>query len=587
MVTLVFIGFVGGLVTGISPCILPVLPVIFAVGAASGLPDVPGAGGDSVDPRPREAGADARPAGWRRRRRPLAVIGGLVLSFSVFTLTGSWLLSLLGLPQDALRWIGLVVLGIVGLGLVVPTVGDALERPFAKLASGHGPSQGGGFVLGLSLGLVFVPCAGPVLAAITVVSADHRYGFGALVLTAAFAVGIAVPLLVFALLGQRMAGRMHLVRSRAAAARKAVGAVLIVTALAIGLNLTDGLQRALPGYTDTLQSQLEANAAAKQALGGVTGISTGGALASCTDASPTLQRCGRAPGIAGISRWLDTPGGRPLSLTGLRGRVVLVDFWTYSCINCQRTLPHLESWNRAYAGDGLTIIGVHTPEFAFEHVVSNVSEAARQFGVSYPIAIDNRYTTWNAYQNSYWPAEYLIDASGQVRHADFGEGQYAQTEAFIRQLLLASHPGTGLPRPTEVADTTPTEVTTPESYLGYQHLQNLVGETVEEDRMSGYRFPSAIPLDGYAYDGQWLIGSESSTAGPGAMLTLEFQARDVYLVAGGTGTIQVSVAGRPTRTVLISGEPKLYQLVGSASAQQARLSLDVSPGVQAYDFTFG
>jgi cytochrome c biogenesis protein CcdA/thiol-disulfide isomerase/thioredoxin len=587
VVTLVFIGLVGGLVTGISPCILPVLPVIFAAGAASGLPDAPAVGGDTVEPQSGEAGSAPRSAEWRRRRRPLAVIGGLVLSFSVFTLTGSWLLSLLGLPQDALRWIGLVVLGVVGLGLVVPTVGEALERPFARLAAGHRPSQGGGFVLGLSLGLVFVPCAGPVLAAITVVSANHRYGFGALVLTAAFAVGIAVPLLVFALLGQRLAGRMHLVRARAAAARKAVGAVLILTALVIGLNLTDGLQRALPGYTNTLQSQLEANAAAKQALGGVTGVSTGGALASCTDASPTLQRCGTAPGIAGISRWLNTPGGRPLSLTGLRGRVVLVDFWTYSCINCQRTLPHLESWNRAYAGDGLTIIGVHTPEFAFEHVASNVSEAARQLGVSYPIAIDNQYTTWNAYQNSYWPAEYLIDASGHVRHADFGEGQYARTEAFIRQLLVASHPGTRLPRPTEVADTTPSEVTTPESYLGYQHLQNLVGETVEEDRMSAYRSPSAIPLDGYAYDGQWLIGSESSTAGPGAMLTLDFQARDVYLVAGGTGTIQVSVDGRPTRAVVISGEPKLYQLVGSSSAQQGRLSLEVSPGVQAYDFTFG
>ncbi|HUY65854.1 MAG TPA: cytochrome c biogenesis protein DipZ [Acidimicrobiales bacterium] len=588
MITLVFIGFVGGLVTGISPCILPVLPVIFATGAASGLPPAAGgAGGDTVELQPGEAG-DARSAEeWRRRRRLLAVIGGLVLSFSVFTLIGSWLLSLLGLPQDALRWIGLVVLGVVGLGLVVPTVGDTLERPFARLASGRRPSEGGGLVLGLSLGLVFVPCAGPVLAAITVVSANHRYGFGALLLTAAFAVGIAVPLLAFALLGQRLAGRMHLVRSRAAAVRKAVGAVLIITALAIGLNLTDGLQRALPGYTNTLQSQLEANAGAKEALGGVTGNRTGGALASCTDASPTLQRCGTAPGIAGISRWLNTPGGRPLTLTGLRGRVVLVDFWTYSCINCQRTLPHLESWNRSYAGDGLTIIGVHTPEFAFEHVVSNVSEAARQLGVLYPIAIDNQYTTWNAYQNSYWPAEYLIDASGQVRHADFGEGSYGQTETFIRQLLVASHPGEGLPRPTDVADTTPTEQTTPESYLGYQHVQNLVGETVQEDRMSAYRSPSAIPLDGYAYDGQWQIGSESSTAGQGAALTLEFQARNVYLVAGGTGTIGVSVDGRPTRAVTIGGEPKLYQLVGASSALQARLSLEVSPGVQAYDFTFG
>ncbi len=475
----------------------------------------------------------------------------------------------------------------VGLGLIVPVIGDALERPFAKMVGGRVHSGGGGFVLGLSLGLVFVPCAGPVLAAITVVSANHRFGFGALLLTAAFAVGIVVPLLMFALLGQRLAGRMHLVRSQAAAVRKVIGAVLILTALAIGLNLTDGLQRALPGYTNTLQNQIETNASARQALGSVTGNNVGGALASCVDASPTLQQCGTAPRISGISQWLNTPGAKPLSISGLRGKVVLIDFWTYSCINCQRTLPHLESWNRSYAKDGLTIVGVHTPEFAFEHVVSNVSQAAEQLGVTYPIAIDNQYTTWNAYQNSYWPAEYLVDATGHVRHVDFGEGQYSQTETFIRQLLVSANPKVVLPKATDVADTTPTEPTTPESYLGYQHLENLVGETVQENRMAMYQAPSVIPQDEYAYGGQWSIGSESSTAGPGATLSFNFQAKDVYLVLGGTGRIRVSVDGMQTRTVVISGEPKLYQLVGSPSLQQALLSLGVSPGVQAYDFTFG
>jgi cytochrome c biogenesis protein CcdA/thiol-disulfide isomerase/thioredoxin len=636
VITLILIGLLGGLVTGISPCILPVLPVIFAVGAASGIPQEtqegrgPHAGamqpagvgsgeGDPVgvgalprragvaadgtiagDDVPRSSGtvSDSAPDGGAGgvaekrsvdpgHRRPLAVVGGLVLSFSVFTLIGSWLLSQLGLPLDALRWIGLIVLGVVGLGLVVPAVGEVLERPFAKVARGGQHTDGGGFVLGLSLGLVFVPCAGPVLAAITVVSANHRFGFSAIVLTAAFAVGIAVPLLLFALLGQRLAGRMHLVRSSAAVARQVVGALLILTALAIGLNLTDGLQRALPGYTNTLQTKIEANASAKQALGSVTGANAGGALASCSDASPTLQQCGTAPRIAGISRWLNTPAGAPLSLTGLRGKVVLVDFWTYSCINCQRTLPHLEAWNRSYAKDGLTIIGVHTPEFAFEHVVSNVAQAARQLGVGYPIAIDNQYTTWTAYENNYWPAEYLIDGSGHVRHIDFGEGQYSQTEAFIRQLLVAADPKVVLPKATDVANTTPTQPTTPESYLGYQHLNNLAGETVQENRMSAYQAPSAIPQNEYAYNGQWSIGAESSTAGQGATLDLNFQAKDVYLVLGGTGTIRVSVNGRQTRTMAISGEPKLYQLAGSTLSQQAGLSLAVSPGLQAYDFTFG
>ena len=637
MVVLLLIGFLGGLVTGISPCVLPVLPVIFAVGATSGLRVDTEAAGEGQDAYPRAAAvpvdvavgvgsrgsalpsredgasvptvgpagpdtrvadadsieapsisdAEARLAELRRRSRPIAVVGGLVLSFSVFTLTGSWLLSILGLPQDALRWIGLIVLGALGLGLIVPAIGEALEVPFARLGRGHQHTEGGGFVLGLSLGLVFVPCAGPVLAAITVVGAEHRFGLSALVLTVAFAMGVAVPLLVFALLGQRLAGHMQLVRTQAAVARRVAGVILLLTALSIGFNLTAGLQRALPGYTDALQKGIEANAGARQALGGVTGNGSGGVLANCTDGSPVLQQCGTAPPISGITQWLNTPDGRSLSIAGLRGRVVLVDFWTYSCINCQRSLPHVEAWNRAYAADGLTVIGVHTPEFAFEHVVSNVAVAARQLGVLYPVAIDNQYATWTAYENSYWPAEYLIDASGRVRHVDFGEGQYQQTESFIRQLLVAADPKVVLPRATDVADTMPTEQTTPESYLGYQHPQNLAGQTVQEDRMSTYQAPASIPQDEYAYNGEWSIGSESATAGQGAMLSLRYQARDVYLVLGGSGTIKVSVDGVQTRAIVVGGVPRLYQLVGSDSYQQRLLSLAVSPGVQAYDFTFG
>ncbi len=300
-------------------------------------------------------------------------------------------------------------------------------------------------MLGLSLGLVFVPCAGPVLTAIAVVGAKHRFDLSSVLLTAAFALGVAVPLLIFAVLGQRLAERMAAVRTHAATARRVIGAVLVVTALVVGLNLTDGLQRAVPGYTNALQSHIEGNVSARQALGRVTGNVASGDLATCTPASPVLQQCGPAPALAGISHWLNTPGDRPLTLAGLKGRVVLVDFWTYSCINCQRTLPHLEAWNRAYARDGLTIIGVHTPEFAFEHVTSNVAQAARQLGVQYPVAQDNDYATWNAYENNYWPAEYLIDATGTIRHVDFGEGEYGQTESFIRQLLVAAHPGVHLP----------------------------------------------------------------------------------------------------------------------------------------------
>ena len=562
---LLLIGFLGGLATGISPCVIPVVPVLFASGAATAVGD-----------------------DGRRGRRPLTVVAGLVFSFSAFTLTGTWLLSSLGLPFDFLRDLGLVVLGVVALGLIVPAVGDLLGRPFVRLVRSRPYTGGGGLILGLSLGLVFVPCAGPVLAAITVVSANHHIGISAVILTAAFAVGVAIPLLVFAVAGQQLAARMKVVRNRAAAVRKGVGVVLLVTALAIGLNLTSGFQRALPGYTDALQSHIESDPSAKAALGGVTGENQGGALASCTSGSPTLGHCGQAPAIRGIADWLNTPGGRPLSIAGLKGKVVLVDFWTYSCINCQRSLPHLEAWNRAYAAAGLTIVGVHTPEFAFEHVTSNVTQAAQQLGVSYPIAIDNQYSTWNAYQNQYWPAEYLIDATGIVRHVDFGEGEYGQTEGFIRQLLTAADPAVHLPAPTEVADTTPTNPTTPETYLGYQHPpQTLAGQTLRPDQPVTYRLPATIPQDEYAYGGQWTVGAQSSLAGAGASIDLRFLAEDVYLVLGGTGTVTVSVNGGGTKSVAVSGEPKLYRLVGTASPQAGLLSLALTPGLAAYDFTFG
>jgi cytochrome c biogenesis protein CcdA/thiol-disulfide isomerase/thioredoxin len=642
VIVLLLVGFLGGLVTGISPCILPVLPVIFASGAAAGLDDAGGADDEvnlsaasavgapsgalpaerrvpaavaagttprtvsSGAPPDRSAGdpgaagtrpvqpvsdaavARSRLATTRRARRPFAVVGGLVLSFSLATLAGTWLLGALGLPYGLLRWIGIVAVGLLGVGLLVPQVGDLFERPFARVTSGHEVREGGGFVLGASLGLVFVPCAGPVLATITAVGGSHRVGWSAVLLTAAFAIGVAVPLLAFAIAGRYLGTHMRSVRSRAAAARKVIGAVLLATAVVLALGVTDGVQRVVPGYTNALQQRIEGNPTVTRDLRQVQGEATVGALSDCTPASPGLQRCGPAPAFARISRWLQTPGDRPLTVAGLRGRVVLVDFWTYSCINCQRALPHVEAWNAAYAAAGLTIVGVHTPEFAFEHDVGNITRAAARLGVRYPIAVDNSYATWDAYQNSYWPAEYLVDATGTVRHVDFGEGQYAQTESFIRQLLRAARPGVVLPPRTDVPDTTPLRQTTPESYLGYHYREaDLYEESVTPDAMTAYRMPVDLPQDTFAFGGRWDIGSEGAVAGTDATLSLHYQAQDVYLVLGGTGTVTVSVDGVPTRTVQVAGEPRLYRLVGPGAFGRGTLTLGVPPGVEAYDFTFG
>jgi thiol-disulfide isomerase/thioredoxin len=301
-----------------------------------------------------------------------------------------------------------------------------------------------------------------------------------------------------------------------------------------------------------------------------------------------LLDCGPAPQFKGITAWLNTPGGRPLTLSQLRGKVVLVDFWTYSCINCQRTLPHVEAWYREYARDGFVVVGVHTPEFAFEHTVSNVRTESAAFGVRYPVAIDDSYDTWNAYDNEYWPADYLIDAQGLVRHVNFGEGDYATTEQLVRALLVDAHPGLRLPPPTNVPDLTPTGAMNPETYVGYDRLQYLVpGNTVAENVSAGYKFPTTLPLGGMGLSGTWTEHAQEATAGDGAQLELRFLAKDIYLVLGGRGTVDESINGRHTATITVRGVPRLYTLYRAGATGIGTLLLRFSPGVQAYDFTFG
>jgi cytochrome c biogenesis protein CcdA/thiol-disulfide isomerase/thioredoxin len=566
MVGLVAIGFIAGFIAGISPCTLPVLPVVLVAGATT--PEAPGEPG-------------------RKRRRPLAVVGGVVVSFSLLVLAGSEFLSLFHLPQDLLRDAGIATLVIVGVGFLVPRIGALVERPFGRLRARQPSGKAGGFVLGLALGLLFVPCAGPVLAAITVVGATHRVGFTAVLLTLAFAVGAAIPLLLVALAGDQLVHRVKVLRERGPRLRRIGGAALIAMAVAIGVNAFASLQRDVPAYTSSLQNHFEGSSGVRKQLGALTG--TGGvALARCSTTATNLVNCGAAPPFTGITAWLNTPEGKPLTLAALRGKVVLIDFWTYSCINCQRTLPHVEAWYQRYAKYGLVVVGVHTPEFDFEHVVSNVRTAAAQLGVRYPVAVDDKYGTWDAYGNEYWPAEYLIDATGVVRHVDFGEGGYTVTEGLIRQLLSDADPGIHLPPPTTVPDRTPTEATNPETYVGYDRVQYLApSDTVSESSPATYQFPSDLPLGEFALSGVWTDRAQEATAGARAKIELSFQANDIYLVLAGEGTLRVSIGANPARTIQVGGVPRLYTLFRTPSLSTGTLLLQVSPGIEVYDFTFG
>jgi cytochrome c biogenesis protein CcdA/thiol-disulfide isomerase/thioredoxin len=576
MFLLAVVGVLAGIVTSLSPCVLPVLPVVLTAGACRRH------AGPTTGESP-EKGEQGR-----RSWRPYGVVAGLVLSFSVATLFGSLILNALHLPQDLLRGVGIAVLTLIGFSLLWPRLGDLLERPFARLPRRQVDPNSNGLVLGLGLGLLFVPCAGPVLATIAVVGASQQISAGALVLTAAFGVGVGLPLLVLARAGEAITRRTGVLRRHARRLRTAGGVLMILVAVATGLNVTDGLQRHVPGYTTLLQNVLTSPAANQLHNLAAGGSGTTGAGTTCSPGGTSLQDCGAAPELTGITGWLNTPGGAPLTLAGLRGKVVLVDFWTYSCINCQRTLPHIEAWDRAYHDAGLVIIGVHTPEFAFEHVPGNVDAQARALGVQYPIAIDNDYGTWNAYANKYWPADYLIDRTGTIRYVSFGEGGYADTENLIRQLLTTRQPAPALPPATEVADTTPTRTSTPETYLGYQYAPLHVSGTAPATQGSAtYRLPATLDPDTFVLGGTWSADPEAVTAGPRAQLELNCQADKVFLVLGGQGSVSVQVTGQPARTVDVSGPPTLYPLVNGTGDKRMTVDLAMSPGVQAYDFTFG
>ena len=587
---LLFVAFLGGLITGLSPCIVPVIPVVMAGGSTG-----------------------------TNKWRPYVIIAGLVVSFSLSVLFASSLLGFLHLPQDLLFWLGVALLGLLSVGLLIPKFGEVIERPFARLGASRYANEGGGFVLGLSLGLVFVPCAGPVLTAISVAAAHHRAGPTSLLVALFYAVGVTVPLLVLALVAQRATTSWSSLRNHLPTVRKVSGVVLGVATLAIAFNWLGSLQRDVPGYTSALEDHIESTdsaciqlqhlsgehqnqfAAANARLEGRKatcaatdqGNSQSGHLAAGATTTTTkttvagatttttprpsvfmanktnLPDLGRAPNFTGITAWFNTPGNQPLSLSELRGKVVLVDFWTYSCINCQRALPHVEGWYNDYKNDGLVVVGVSAPEFAFEHVVSNVENAAGSLGIDYPVAVDDNLATWDAYNNEYWPADYLIDPTGVVRAYTFGEGGYGTMEDNIRMLLTANGV-THLPPRTDVPDKTPTNEITPESYVGDDRLDNAVGTPVVPNKATVYHPPSTIPSNSLAFGGTWTVNNEEATAGSNATLGLQFTADDVYLVMGGTVPSACPTTADTSPPCRSAGSPSSTRCSPGACCRQAR-----------------
>lgn len=545
MLVLTGVAFVAGVVTALSPCILPILPLVLA-GSATG-----------------------------SERRPYAIVAGMVASFTAFTLAATALLSALGLPNDLLRNIAIAAVFVVGLALIFPRIADVVARPFRAAGRWAPRETGGGFLLGASIGVLCTPCAGPIIAAIATLAATQRFSFGAVVITLSYALGIGLVLLGVALAARRGL-ELTAVRRKAPVIRPVLGAVLVAVAVVMVLGLDLGLRTRVPEYTRAFQG-LERTGAVEDAIAGL--------LGNQAVEDSTLRDFGPAPEFEGITDWLNS---EPLTLDALRGKVVLIDFWTYSCINCLRTLPYIKGWYETYRSEGLVVVGVHTPEFAFERVKGNVEWAVDSFGIEYPVALDNSYETWDAWQNRYWPAKYFIDRKGHARFAHFGEGAYEESERVIRRLLAESD----LPEPVSrtVESDAPAAIQTPETYLGYARLDRFAGQTVVNDRLFAYRLPAVLPANHVGYGGNWTVEDERIVAGRSARLQLRYYARKVYLVAGPGGeaaTIDVFVDSRRVGRVDVDSY-RLYTLaVRPGPASDHLLELRFSPGIEAYAFTFG
>ncbi|EJM71474.1 cytochrome c biogenesis protein [Pseudomonas sp. GM49] len=589
---LLVLAYLGGVLTIVSPCILPVLPFVFA---RTGQPFV---------------------------KSGLPLLVGMALTFAlVATLAavgGGWVVQL----NQYGRWLALVFVALFGLTLLLPQLAERLTRPLVaaggRLSEAAGadarPRPGASFLIGVATGLLWAPCAGPILGLLLTGAALQGASIQTTFLLLAYAAGAATSLALALLLG----GKVFIAMKRSIGAgewvRRGLGAAMLagVAAIALGLDTgvlarfstasTGGIEQAL---VEKLSGKSPRNIAALMAQNPV----AEGAMPVAEKTSGSLPVEGNLPPLDGAVQWLNSP---PLDAQALKGKVVLVDFWTYSCINCLRSLPYVKAWAEKYRDQGLVVIGVHAPEFAFERDVNNVTKAMKDLGINYPVAIDNEFKIWRAFNNEYWPAHYFADAQGRIRYHHFGEGAYAESERVIQQLLReagAAKVADGLiDAKADGVQMAPDNnaVQSPETYVGYQRAEHFVPETaLVPDKVAAYNPPAQLALNDWSLGGQWHVGPERATASaPASRIVYRFHARDLHLVLG------PGADGKPVRfKVLIDGqapgdahgmdvapdgsgtvtEQRLYQLVRQNDGVSDRtFSIEfLDPGASAYAFTFG
>ncbi|MBU4680856.1 cytochrome c biogenesis protein DipZ [Cedecea davisae] len=581
----IILAYLGGLLTIASPCILPVLPFVFA---------------RSDQPFTRTG---------------LPLLAGMAITFTLFAtlaaVGGGWVVA----ANQYGRGVALVLMALFGITLLFPHIAERVMRPLVnignslsnRVAPGKPAGPGGSFLLGIATGLLWAPCAGPILGLVLTGAALQGANVGSTLLLLAYAAGAATSLALALLIGGKVFGAMKRSLGVGEWIRRILGAGMLLGVVAITFGFDTGVLARLStastgGIEQALVKRLSPDSTANAPA------ASAAVKTSDDDAIPTLTDAGTIPSLNGAIQWLNSP---PLSAEALKGKVVLVDFWTYSCINCLRSLPYVKAWAEKYRDQGLVVIGVHAPEFAFERDIENVTKEAKKLGVTYPIAIDNDYRIWRAFNNQYWPAHYFIDASGHIRYEHFGEGDYARSEKVIQELLrqagaknvtnsISAVSGSGV----EQAASGQNDIS-PETYLGYMRAQNFASGEVTGDKPADYSKPSALPLDTWGLEGNWTIGGENITLNKAhGRIIYRFHARDLHLVlgpgaSGKPARFKVTIDGQAPGSVHGSDvapdgsgtvtEQRLYQLIRQSSGDgEHTFSIEFEDAdVNAYAFTFG
>jgi cytochrome c biogenesis protein CcdA/thiol-disulfide isomerase/thioredoxin len=587
MVLLLLFALIAGAGTAVTPCVLPVLPALLSASAAGG------------------------------RRRPLGIVLGLAITFTITIVALAQLVDGIGLGSSATRTLAIIILIGFGIVMLIPKLAERVQAPLSRLARFGPKTRGDGFWTGLgvgaALGFVCAPCAGPILGAVTGVSASVSGPTVRVALVGiAYSAGLAVVLLLYALGGRAVVARIKR-SARGPVVERTLAVVLIATGVAMVFNLDVRFEEligkntnSLPGFLSDPTRALENSHVVQKrllALEPTSRFVTKAAAAARADPANSLPNLGPAPNFTDTQDWFNTPGDRPLSISKLRGHVVIVDFWTYTCINCIRTLPFVEGLYAHYHRYGLEVVGVETPEFTFEQNASNVRQAIHSDGITYPVVQDNRYGTWDAYANEYWPAEYYIDADGNVRHQQFGEGNYGEDETIARELLTAAGAKHLPARMTAKALMPSAELGTPETYLNPMRESESDFVTPFSSGTHTYTAPESLSLNAWALNGSWTVDSESITpAGNTASVSGAVQARDVYLVMTSDDNTprqgKVLVDGGPPTAAergsdvraggyfTVRGQ-RLYNLVKLSEDGQFTVTVQLDKGIRAYDFTFG